>query len=135
MCNAIKPVLWRNAMDEELEIYAPLYAFVRTVPPGKVVTYGQAAGMTEGVVLTARQVGAAMAVVPEGVPWQRVVGAGGTLPIGKRSQELKLRQRRLLEQEGVVFLTSDPDRVDMVRCQWLPTEEASPQGSLFDETS
>ncbi|HLK59820.1 MAG TPA: MGMT family protein [Chthonomonadaceae bacterium] len=121
-------------MDEDLEIYAPLYAFIRTVPPGKVVTYGQAAGMTEGVALTARQVGAAMAVVPKDVPWHRVVGAGGMLPIGKRSPELRLLQRRLLEQEGATFLESDTDRVDMVRCQWLPEDTGSPQGSLFDET-
>ena len=122
-------------MDEDLEIYEPLYAFIRTVPPGKVVTYGQAAGMTEGVVLTARQVGAAMVVVPKDVPWQRVVGAGGTLPIGKRSPELKMLQRRLLEQEGATFLASDPDRVDMARCQWLPEDNDSPQGSLFDDVS
>ena len=34
-----------------------VYAFVRTVPRGKVVTYGQVADMVEGVSLTARQVG------------------------------------------------------------------------------
>jgi methylated-DNA-protein-cysteine methyltransferase-like protein len=116
--------------NAEEEIYASVYAFVRTVPPGKVVTYGQVAGMLEGVSLTARQVGTAMRTVPAGVPWQRVVGAGGILPIAKRSLELKSRQRELLEQEGVVFLPGDSERVDMRQSQWLPPLEE--QSSLFD---
>ena len=120
-------------MDEELELYMPLYALVRSIPVGKVVTYGQAAGLVDGVALTARQVGAAMAVVPQDVPWQRVVGAGGTLPIGKRSPELRLKQRHLLQQEGVIFLERDPFRVDMAHCQWNYDGSEFTQGSLFDE--
>ena len=54
-----------------------VYAFVRTVPSGRVVTYGQVAEMVEGVALNPRQVGMIMFSAPEGVPWQRVVGAGG----------------------------------------------------------
>lgn len=119
-------------MDER-DIYEPVYAFVRTVPSGKVVTYGQVADMVSGVSLTARQVGAAMFVAPKDVPWQRVVGAGGHLPIGKRSPEMKMLQRRLLEQEGVVFLPDAEDRVDMARCQWLPDGSGPAQGSLFEE--
>ena len=118
---------------EDLEIYAPVYAFVRTVPRGKVVTYGQVAGSLHGISLTARQVGTAMAYAPPDVPWQRVIGAGGYLPIAKRSPEMKQRQRRLLEQEGIVFMPDAQDRVDMRRCQWLPSPEEATQGSLFDE--
>lgn len=122
-------------MDEdEPQLYAPLYAFVRSIPPGNVVTYGQAAALTEGVSLTARQVGAAMRFAPADVPWQRVVGAGGTLPIGKLSPEMKIRQRRLLEAEGVTFLSHSEDRIDMTRCQYqLPDTEAVQPG-LFDES-
>ena len=116
--------------NADQESYASVYAFVRTVPPGKVVTYGQVAGMLEGVSLTARQVGAAMRTVPPGVPWQRVVGAGGLLPIAKRSLEMKSRQRELLEQEGVVFLPGGSERVDMRRSQWMPPLEEQPD--LFD---
>ena len=71
-----------------------------------------------------------MRTVPAGVPWQRVVGAGGLLPIAKRSLELKSRQRELLEQEGVVFLTGANERVDMRKCQWMPPLEE--QSSLFE---
>ncbi len=116
--------------NEEQNIYESVYAFVRSVPPGKVVTYGQVAGMLEEISLTARQVGAAMRNVSADVPWQRVVGAGGLLPIGKVSLELKSRQRELLEQEGVVFLPGNHERVDMRKSQWMPPVEA--QSSLFD---
>jgi methylated-DNA-protein-cysteine methyltransferase-like protein len=120
--------------SEALDIYLPAYAFVRTVPPGKVVTYGQVADETQGVSLTARQVGAAMRFAPKDVPWQRVVGAGGHLPIGKRSPEMQLLQRRLLEREGVIFLANDPDRIDLARCQWLASETGSAQVSLFEDS-
>jgi methylated-DNA-protein-cysteine methyltransferase-like protein len=116
--------------NAETDIYESVYAFVRTVPSGKVVTYGQVAGMLEDVSLTARQVGAAMRSVPKGVPWQRVVGAGGALPIAKVSPELKSRQRELLEKEGVVFLSGANERVDMRRFQWMPPLEE--QAPLFD---
>ena len=105
-----------------------VYNFVRTVPRGKVVTYGQVAGMVEGVSLTARQVGQAMNSAPEGVPWQRVVGAGGHLPIGKRSPVLKSEQQRLLEGEGVAFRKDHC--VDMNTAQWLA--ESPAQVALFD---
>src|SRR5689334_23311882 len=101
---------------EERAIYEPVYAYVRTVPFGNVVTYGQVA---DAVGLTARQVGAAMREAPEDVPRQRVVGAGGHLPIGKMGPEPKMRQRHLLETEGVRFLTHSPDRVDMAKSQWM----------------
>ena len=114
---------------EELEIYAPVYAFVRTVPAGKVVTYGQVADSVSGVALTARQVGTAMRYAPPDVPWQRVVGAGGTLPIAKLGPEKQILQRDLLQQEGVAFV-GDSLKIDMAHSQWLPQESTS--GSLFD---
>lgn len=116
--------------DPELKLYESVYTFVRSVPVGKVVTYGQVAGMLADVSLTARQVGTAMRTVPDGVPWQRVVGAGGLLPIAKRSLELKSRQRDLLERESVVFLSGDKERVDMRKSQWMPPVEE--QARLFD---
>ena len=106
-----------------------VYQFVRTIPAGRVVTYGQVSGMVEGFSVSPRQVGGIMFAAPKDVPWQRVVAAGGHLSIGKRSPELKMLQRRLLEQEGVQFLPNDC--VDMASYQWLP--DAGPLGGLFDE--
>ncbi len=117
---------------DELDTFAHVYEFVRSVPPGKVVTYGQVAGEIFAVRLSARDVGAAMAVAPKDVPWQRVVGANGYLPIAKRNPDLCLLQRRLLEAEGVAFLNDTSPRVDMRKSQWLPAGEL--QGSLFDAT-
>ena len=105
-----------------------VYEFVRTVPHGKVVTYGQVAGLVEGVSLTPRQVGGFMASAPADVPWQRVVGAAGHLPIGKRATAFMIRQRQLLENEGVTFLPND--RIDMSQHQWTVYHEE--MDGLFD---
>jgi Predicted methylated DNA-protein cysteine methyltransferase len=105
-----------------------VYAAVRQVPPGRVVTYGQVAEMVEGISLSPREVGAAMNNSPPDVPWQRVVGAGGHLPIGKRNPALKMRQRQLLEAEGVAFLPNDC--VDMTRFQLSADDDTLP--GLFD---
>ena|SRR5579862_8588614 len=107
-----------------------VYAFVRTVPSGMVVTYGQVADSVDGVSLTPREVGAIMNVSPPDVPWQRVVGAGGHLPIGKRSPHLKTRQRELLEAEGVTFLPNGC--VDMAAFQWR-AGDSDAIGDLFEE--
>lgn len=114
--------------------YEAVYRVVRNVPAGKVVTYGQAADAVEGFAVTARHVGTAMRFAPKDVPWQRVIGAGGRLPIAKRSPELKLLQRRLLQNEGVLFLQDDADRVNLAECQWRSDSVDSPsaQGNLFD---
>jgi alkylated DNA nucleotide flippase Atl1 len=73
-----------------------------------------------------------MQYAPPDVPWHRVVGAGGLLPIGKRSPELLMRQIRLLEREGALFVAGATDRVDMARSQWLPDD--APIGGLFPES-
>jgi methylated-DNA-protein-cysteine methyltransferase-like protein len=84
-----------------------VYAYVRSIPPGRVLSYGDV-GQAVGV--GARAVGWALSFCPPDVPWQRVVGADGYLRIAKRSPHLKLRQKQLLEGEGVVF--DDKERVE-----------------------
>ena len=107
-----------------------VYAVVRTVPPGKVATYGQVAGVVAGVSVTARQVGAALRCAPNDVPWQRIIGAGGHLSIAKRGPELKALQRDLLTAEGVLFGASDPDRIDMESAQWRPESQSEQHDHL-----
>lgn len=90
-----------------------VYARVRQIPPGQVMSYGQV-GQEVGV--SAREVGWAMnQALGEDIPWQRVVGADGYLRIGKRSVALQQTQKALLEAEGVAF--RGEDRVDMARHQ------------------
>lgn len=114
------------AKPDGKDFYDEVYALVRRVPPGKVVTYGQVAEMVEGMRLTPRQVGVAMRFAPPDVPWQRVVGAGGFFPIAKRAPEALQRQVALLRAEGVPFYPGDAPRVDMAKAQWNPN-------SLFEE--
>ena len=92
--------------------YQQVYDIVAQVPPGKVVSYGQIARML-GRPRAAREVGRAMRLCPDGLPWQRVVMQDGTIAGGGFAQ----LRRALLETEGVGFL---PDgRVDMDQYLWI----------------
>lgn len=91
-------------MSESEDAFAAVYAWVRTIPRGRVASYGDV-GAAVGV--AARTVGWAMSLAPEDVPWQRVVGADGYLRIAKRSPHLKALQRSLLEAEGVTLSKDD----------------------------
>jgi len=99
------------------ELYDRFYAIVRTVPKGKVVTYGQVAKLA-GFPRLARQVGYAMAALPEGskVPWQRVINAQGRCSQADRGD--RLEQIAILKQEGV---TANAEGViDLNRYRWVP---------------
>jgi methylated-DNA-protein-cysteine methyltransferase-like protein len=78
-----------------------VYAMVKKIPRGRVLTYGQ---LAKAVRLSggARTAGRAMAACPsgKGVPWHRVVGAGGKLLIREPHASL---QRKLLESEGLTL--------------------------------
>ena len=78
--------------------FESVFAYVRTIPPGRVASYGDV-GAAVGV--TARTVGWALGACPDDVPWQRVVGADGYLRIARRSPHLRDLQKSLLEGEGV----------------------------------
>jgi methylated-DNA-protein-cysteine methyltransferase related protein len=85
-----------------------VYQLVKKIPRGRVTTYGELARRLRfrgG----ARAVGYAMAACPtgRGIPWHRVVGAGGRLIIREPYGSL---QRRLLESEGVKI---EGTRLDM----------------------
>ena len=79
-----------------------VYALVRQIPRGKVISYGQAAHVCPP--LTARQVGRIMAhALDDDIPWWRVVGSDGSLRIRKRDPMLAQLQKAYLQQEGVQF--------------------------------
>jgi methylated-DNA-protein-cysteine methyltransferase-like protein len=81
-----------------------ILAAVRSIPPGRVATYGD---VSPGA---PRRAGAVLAQCHDpDVPWHRVVRADGSLAKGER-------QRRLLEAESVPFRG---ERVDM-RAAWAP---------------
>ncbi len=95
--------------------YERIYAIARRIPPGRVATYGQLAAIEGNA--TARQVGYAMAAVRPAhrVPWQRVLNARGEVS-ERSSGGGAMRQRRLLQSEGVAF--DRHGRVDFERCGW-----------------
>jgi methylated-DNA-protein-cysteine methyltransferase-like protein len=97
--------------------YRAVWAWVRKVPKGRVVTYGQVATYL-GSPRAARAVGYAMFNVDDPrVPWHRVINARGEISIGGALHRPEL-QRELLEAEGVAF--DAEGRVDLKRYGWKP---------------
>lgn len=99
--------------------YRRIYAVVRRIPRGKVATYGQVATVA-GMHGAARLVGYALHASKDhhGVPWHRVVAAGGRLTLAKLDPSAAMTQRIRLEHEGVAF--TGRGSVDMAACQWAP---------------
>ncbi|HEU5169115.1 MAG TPA: MGMT family protein [Gemmatimonadales bacterium] len=95
-----------------------IYAVVRRIPRGRVATYGQVATLA-GLGGHARQVGYALSALNAGttVPWHRVINARGELSRRALPGD-ELRQRMLLEREGVRF--DARGRVALPRVQWRP---------------
>jgi methylated-DNA-protein-cysteine methyltransferase-like protein len=83
---------------------------IRSIPRGKVATYGQVAAAA-GYPLNHRHVAQLLHKSHRGLPWQRVVGAGGEI---KLKYEAGSEQRMRLEMEGVAFRGK---RVDMAEHQ------------------
>jgi methylated-DNA-protein-cysteine methyltransferase related protein len=79
-----------------------VYALVRSVPPGRVTTYGTISHLL-GRMRSARLVGWAMRHCPDDVPAHRVVNASGTLSGGWAFGHPSV-QRARLEAEGVQFV-------------------------------
>jgi len=76
-----------------------IWRAVRAIPRGKVSTYGRVA-KSAGFPRGARLAAAALRMAPPGLPWHRVVGAGGRILLrGESAWEQRLR----LEAEGVKF--------------------------------
>jgi methylated-DNA-protein-cysteine methyltransferase related protein len=103
-------------------VYLRVYAVVRQIPPGKVATYGQIAKIVDRC--TARMVGYAMAALRgrTDVPWQRVINAKGEISTRSRGDGA-LRQRKLLEKEGIRF---DPrGRVNLRKVRWADSKASS----------
>jgi methylated-DNA-protein-cysteine methyltransferase related protein len=98
----------------------PVYRLIKKIPRGRVTTYGELARALR-LPGGARAVGYAMAATPRGrgIPWHRVVGAGGRLLIPEPHGSM---QRRLLETEGVVV---EGTRLDLKRYGWSPRKPTS----------
>jgi len=98
--------------------WEPVYRLVKKIPRGRVTTYGEIARFLR-LRGGARAAGYAMAACPsgQGIPWHRVVGAGGRLLIAEPHASL---QRRLLETEGIEI---GGRRIDMKSYSWFPAKK------------
>ena len=105
---------------DEPNFYERAYAFIRRVPRGKVVTYGQVAACL-GAPRSSRAVGYALRALSadHDVPWHRVVNHRGQIS-PRYPAESPMLQRLLLEDEGVRFDTQS--RIDLSTYRWHPEE-------------
>jgi O-6-methylguanine DNA methyltransferase len=104
---------WKSSKEDSL--YARIYAEVRRIPRGRISTYGDIAKAVGGC--GARQVGYAMAALPEGsrVPWHRVINHKGEISGRKHGSGSEDQRLRLLA-EGIPF--DIKGRVDLQRYGW-----------------
>jgi methylated-DNA-protein-cysteine methyltransferase-like protein len=102
--------------------YTKIYAVVRKIPRGRVMTYGQVA-TAAGYPRAARLVGTALRATQLNkivVPWQRVVGQRGRnmAQIAIKDAVGGTMQKKLLMKEGVRFTPSDG--IDLDWFGWTP---------------
>jgi methylated-DNA-protein-cysteine methyltransferase related protein len=92
-----------------------VYRLVQQIPRGRVTTYGALARLLR-LPGGARAVGYALAACPNGrgIPWHRVIGAGGRTRMPEPYASL---QRKLLTSERVVV---DGNKIDMKLYGWQP---------------
>jgi methylated-DNA-protein-cysteine methyltransferase-like protein len=86
--------------SQETSMFGEMLRQVRRVPRGKVATYGDVA-YAAGYPGAARQVAWALHAESVGLPWHRIVGAGGKILL---TGEHGFEQRMHLQAEGVGFL-------------------------------
>ena len=97
-----------------------VYALVRSVPSGRVISYGGVAALL-GHPRAARGVGQALHALPDDsdVPWWRVVNRNGEISI-RGIMHGATRQRQLLRREGIRFDANG--RIDWRKYGWQPED-------------
>lgn len=113
------------------DFYEQVYRVVKTIPPGRVMTYGQIATLL-GAPRAARAVGYALRACKgrDDVPWQRVInGQGGISARG--DGERPVLQQALLEDEGIVF--GPDDTCNLKQYRFEPHDPGSFDAALPDD--
>jgi methylated-DNA-protein-cysteine methyltransferase-like protein len=102
-------------MDTRTEFSKKVIQLIRSIPRGKVATYGQIAKLagkphgSRGVAWILHSSSRAHAL-----PWQRVLNGKGRISFPEDSREYA-RQKTLLENEGVEFVSG---RIDLNKFLW-----------------
>jgi methylated-DNA-protein-cysteine methyltransferase-like protein len=101
-----------------------VYRIVRSIPRGRVMTYGQIAEIL-GDGYTPRTVGFVMHGSDDKTPWHRVINAQGACSTGGVVLPHD-KQQRMLEAEGVCF--NERGRCDLRAYLWIPNEQKNRRG-------
>jgi len=108
-----------------------VFRIVRSIPRGRVMTYGQIAEIL-GEGYTPRTVGFVMHSSNDKTPWHRVVNAQGCCS----TRGLVLphdKQQRMLEAEGVSF--NERGRCDLQKYLWIPAETKGKRKTRAEKAS
>lgn len=108
-----------------------VFRIVRSIPRGRVMTYGQIAELL-GEGYTPRTVGFVMHASNDKTPWHRVVNAQG----GCSTRGIVLphdKQQRMLEAEGLSFNKSG--RCELQTYLWIPAEPKGKKKPQSKETT
>ena len=97
--------------------YQRVIAIIKSIPEGKVATYGQIATYA-GNPRAARQVSFILhsSSEKENLPWHRVINSKGSISL-KHGHGYEL-QKQMLKKEGITF--KENDCIDLKRFLWIP---------------
>ena len=112
-----QPRVHGDVRGQRSNAFDAVYRLLRRIPKGRVMTYGQIAGLIEHR-LSPRAVGWALHGCPEDVPWQRVVNASGGCSTERLPDTPPGLQQALLEGEGIVF--RENGTLDLELFRWTP---------------
>ncbi len=116
----------KKALDAQTGAFLPLsdkdftskvIRLIKSIPKGKVATYGQIACLA-GFSISVRRVVWILhsCSEKEGLPWHRVVNRRGTISLKPGAGYEK--QKEMLKREGIVF--DEKYRIDLERYLWEP---------------
>ena len=108
----------QSTRDPDKNYRERVYRIVRSIPRGRVMTYGQLAEIL-GEGYTPRTVGFVMHGSDDKTPWHRVINAQGGCSTGRIALPSD-KQQRMLVAEGVEF--NERGRCDLQRYLWIPRE-------------
>ncbi|MCW8397891.1 MGMT family protein [Legionella sp. PATHC038] len=102
-------------MNTQTEFSKEVLKLIKSIPRGKVVTYGDIARLA-GHPQGARGVGWLLhsCTKSHSLPWQRVLKSGGSLSF-PANNPLYFQQQELLEQEEIVITNG---KVDLKKYSW-----------------
>lgn len=112
-------VVLKNKRRGSMSFTERAVALIKQIPSGKVMTYGQIAGLA-GSPRGARQVVRVLHSMSKkhNLPWHRVINSKGE--IGFKDEEMYVVQKLLLEAEGI--LVSSDGKLDLKVYLYEPDE-------------